>query len=87
MKRRIALFLIMFFFVCSSVEAKEINGNEQISATGQTSVTAQIELPGDSDGTQEVSTGDNSRTPTYISLMILSTMIILVSQLRVLRDE
>lgn len=88
MKSRIApILILMCFLLCSPVQAKELEGNDVIPATGQTAVTAQIESAENSDGTSEVETGDDNKIITYVSLFAMSTMVILVSQIRAMKSE
>lgn len=87
MKRKMALVLLISFFLCMPVRAQELNGGADISAAGQTTVIAQVESTEHSAETSEVETGDKNKTITYASLFILSTMVILVSQIRAMKNE
>lgn len=91
MKCRISLILTVVFLMCVPVKAQEMKGDTEISAAGQTAVTARVEMPDevpqDSENSTDVKTGDESEASTYVSLLMMSAMVIIASKIRRYKAE
>lgn len=88
MRRIIMLILILLLTISVPIQAKSLVGEGATDASGHTAVTAVVEMedvvPGQS---SNVKTGDNNPTGTYLSLLLISTVVIVANRIRGYRPD
>ena len=86
-KRTITLILLFSIISVVPAKAQTLVGNENAETIGQTAVTAYVEMPGDSADSDYIQTGDENPAGTYISLLLISMVVIVANGIRVCRKE
>lgn len=88
MRRVITLILLSLILVSKPVYAQSIAGDDEMDASGYTSVTATVQMndviPEESGN---VKTGDESAVGVYISLLFMSSVVIIAHRIRGYRPE
>lgn len=87
MRRGIVLLMMITWMMATPVKAQELEGNSDSWTAGRTSVTAYVEAEASSETGDDIRTGDESRGTAYLSLFLMSGIVILANRIGSYRKE
>lgn len=87
LKKSMVLVFTLILISTIPVKAQTLTGDKNTEAYGQTAVTAHVKMPEDLEDNDYIKTGDENPAGTYISLLLMSMVVIVANGIRVCRQE